>query len=153
MFKNPFSFEGRIRRTEFGISFIIAVIAMAIVNAIGSAGEGAAIIFIAYIPLYWFLWAQGAKRCHDLDNNGWWQIIPFYVFWLLFQDGQHGSNQYGDNPKGIQGLSQQNNPQTQNPQGGYQGGYQGGHNNPTSNYSPTENPAKTDGYKDGDLYK
>ncbi len=68
MFQKPLSFEGRIRRTEFGISFIIAVIAIALVNAIGSAGEGAAIIFIAYIPLYWFLWAQGAKRCHDRGN-------------------------------------------------------------------------------------
>jgi len=153
MFKNPFSFEGRIRRTEYGVSFIIYAVIAVIVNAIISSSSDAAILGIAYIPMLWFLWAQGAKRCHDLGNNGWWQIIPFYALWLLFQDGQHGSNQYGENPKGIIGSNQQNFTQTQNPQGGYQGGYTGGHNNPTTNYSPTENPAKTDGYKDGDLYK
>lgn len=101
MFQKPFSFDGRIRRTEFGISFIIAVIAMAIVNEIGSTGEGTVIIFTAYIPLYWFLWAQGAKRCHDRSNSGWYQIIPFYALWMLFADSENGNNEYGPNPKGI----------------------------------------------------
>ena len=99
MFSSPFSFDGRIRRTEYGISFIIYVIAAAFVNAIVESGE-VPIIGLAYIPMLWFLWAQGAKRCHDVGNNGWWQIIPFYVFWLLFQVGQPGLNEYGQNPKG-----------------------------------------------------
>ena len=59
-----------------------------------------ALFGLVYIPLLWFLYAQGAKRCHDLGNSGWWQIIPFYIFWLLFQDGQTGVNKYGNNPKG-----------------------------------------------------
>lgn len=156
MFKNPFSFDGRIRRTEYGLSFIFYVIAAVIVNAIIASGgrdSGAGIIGIAYIPMLWFLWAQGAKRCHDVGNNGWWQLIPFYALWLLFQDGQPGQNQYGDNPKGITNSNQQNFTQTQNPQGGYQGGYTGGHNNPNTNYGSTDNPQNKDGYKDGDLYK
>ena len=99
MFQKPFSFEGRIRRTEFGISYIIFAIAMAIVNSIGSAGESAAIIFIAYIPLYWFLFAQGAKREHDLDFSGWWQLIPFRYLWLTFLKGQIGPNRFGQDPK------------------------------------------------------
>ena len=99
MFSSPFSFDGRIRRTEFGISLIIYWIVLSFVNAIVVSGE-APIIGFAYIPVIWFLAAQGAKRCHDLGNNGWWQIIPFYVFWLLFQDGQQGLNEYGHNPKG-----------------------------------------------------
>ena len=156
MFKNPFSFEGRIRRTEFGLSFIIYLVAYMIVAAIGAAAArdgGGVIILLGMIPLLWFLWAQGAKRCHDVGNSGWWQLIPFYAFWLLFQDGQYGSNQYGENPKGIQGTNQQNNTQTVNQQGGYQGGYQGGHNNPNMNYGSSENPQSKDGYKDGELYK
>src|SRR5690606_6413475 len=102
MFKNPFSFDGRIRRTEYGLSFIIYAVAAGIINVIVEESRGdAAFLMIAFIPLLWFLWAQGAKRCHDVGNNGWWQLIPFYVFWLIFQDGQPGSNQYGENPKGI----------------------------------------------------
>jgi len=99
MFSSPFSFDGRIRRTEYGISLIIYVIVASFVNAIVESGE-VPIIGLAYIPMLWFLWAQGAKRCHDVGNNGWWQIIPFYGFWLLFQDGQPGLNEYGQNPKG-----------------------------------------------------
>lgn len=99
MFSNPFSFDGRIRRTEYGISLIIYVVVAAFVNAIVESGE-APIIGLAYIPTLWFLWAQGAKRCHDLGNNGWWQIIPFYGLWMIFQNGQPGINEYGRNPKG-----------------------------------------------------
>jgi len=101
MFQNPFSFDGRIRRTEYGISFIIYVVAAVIVNAIMQAGGGAAIIGLAYIPMLWFFWAQGAKRCHDRGNSGWYQIIPFYAFWMLFADSDSGINEYGPNPKGV----------------------------------------------------
>ncbi len=166
MFKNPFSFEGRIRRTEYGVSFIIFVVARVIITFIAAAmlsnsyDESGAVVlsFIFSVPLLWFLWAQGAKRCHDVGNSGWWQLIPFYALWLLFQDGQAGSNEYGDNPKGIQAIGGQSfqNPQNQNynnPQNGYQGGYSGGHNNPNTNYSSTQNPTNTDGYNNGDLYK
>jgi len=98
MFSKPFSFDGRIRRREYGISMIIYVIVTTFFNAIVASGE-APIIGLAYIPMLWFLWAQGAKRCHDLGNNGWWQIIPFYGLWMLFQNGQPGRNIYGINPK------------------------------------------------------
>jgi uncharacterized membrane protein YhaH (DUF805 family) len=156
MFKNPFSFDGRIRRTEYGVSFIIYVVIAVIVNAIIESSHDAAILGLAYIPMLWFLWAQGAKRCHDVGNNGWWQIIPFYALWLLFQDGQPGTNKYGENPKGIQANGGQTFQGGQNigtSESGYQGGYSGGHNNPNTNYIETENPVKTEGYKDGDLYK
>lgn len=99
MFSKPFSFEGRIRRTEYGISLIIYFVIAMIVNVILESGEEAAILGLVYIPMLWFLWAQGAKRCHDLGNNGWWQIIPFYGLWMLFQNGQPRLNKYGMNPK------------------------------------------------------
>lgn len=98
MFVMPFLFDGRIRRTEYGISFLIYVIVATFVNAIFQSGE-APIIGLAYIPMLWFLWAQGAKRCHDLGNSGWFQIIPFYVLWLIFADGDKNINEYGRNPK------------------------------------------------------
>jgi len=100
MFNNPFDFEGRIRRMEYGISLIIYVFIAGLINAFIAAGHGAnAIIGIVYIPLIWFYLAQGAKRCHDMNHSGFYQLIPLYVFWMIFQDGEKGSSQYGLSPK------------------------------------------------------
>jgi uncharacterized membrane protein YhaH (DUF805 family) len=100
MFSNSFSFEGRIRRTEYGISLIVYVIISTIINLILESSTDAAILVLGYIPMLWFLWAQGAKRCHDMGKIGWYQIIPFYVLWMLFFQGEAGFiNQYGRNPK------------------------------------------------------
>jgi uncharacterized membrane protein YhaH (DUF805 family) len=99
MFLNSFSFEGRIQRTEYIISFLIYVITAGILSQIIDM-EGLGIFAVLWIPLFWFIWAQGAKRCHDLGNNGWWQIIPFYVMFLIFEAGQEKKNKYGHSLKG-----------------------------------------------------
>ncbi len=101
MFKAPFSFTGRIRRTEFGISYLIYLVSAGLIAGISEISPGASFLAIAYIPLIWFLIAQGAKRCHDRGHTGWYQIIPFYVFWMLFADSNYGQNEYGPNPKGL----------------------------------------------------
>lgn len=103
MFKRPFSFHGRIRRAEYGISFIIYFIWAMILNAATASNdmpEGLAIfLLVTYIPMIWFILAQSCKRCHDRGNSGWYQLIPFYFFVLLFGDGEEGLNDYGNNPK------------------------------------------------------
>ena len=100
MFKKTFSFDGRIRRTEYGLSLIFYFITVSLVNVVVEQSHGDGKIFIlAYIPALWFLWAQGAKRCHDMDKSGWFQIIPFYVLWMIFIEGDSFLNKYGDNPK------------------------------------------------------
>jgi len=101
MFKKPFSFEGRIRRTEYGLSYLIYILTAVIFSFIADAGGIAAFFGLAIIPLVWFMLAQGAKRCHDRGNTGWFQLIPFYGLWMLFADSEHGPNEYGPNPKGI----------------------------------------------------
>jgi uncharacterized membrane protein YhaH (DUF805 family) len=164
MFENAFSFDGRIRRTEYGISFIIYIVIIGVINAIIASSNGdAAFLGLAYIPLFWFLWAQGAKRCHDLDNNGWWQIIPFYGLWLLFQEGESGQNQYGANPKGLQNsyinssippnATPAGNSESYNP-----GQYDGGHNAPNGqgnnqNYTTNGSSNASGEYNSGEMYK
>jgi uncharacterized membrane protein YhaH (DUF805 family) len=96
MFSAPFSFEGRIRRAEYVYSFIIYVVSYAIIISIVKSSSA---FGIAYIPLFWFLWAQGAKRCHDRSSSGWYQLIPFYIFWMLFAEGDNVENEYGNQPK------------------------------------------------------
>lgn len=96
MFAAPFSFEGRIRRLEYGISTIIYYIVY--LTVLGISTE-APIMGLAMIPIIWFILAQGAKRCHDRGNSGWYQIIPFYVFWMIFAEEDKGVNKYGNPPK------------------------------------------------------
>jgi|SRR6185312_4060979 len=102
MFKNPFSFNGRIRRLEYGLSYLIYIIvAMVASFTMDEFKIDSVFIILIFIPLVWLLLAQGSKRCHDMGNSGWYQLIPFYGFWMLFADGYPGSNEYGPNPKGI----------------------------------------------------
>lgn len=103
MFKRPFSFNGRIRRTEYCLSFLIYMIWYGVINAMMATPDpsvGASLfVLISFIPMIWFIWAQNAKRCHDRGNSGWYQLIPFYVFVLMFGGSDEGSNEYGNNPK------------------------------------------------------
>jgi uncharacterized membrane protein YhaH (DUF805 family) len=105
MFQNPFSFNGRIRRLEYGISYIIYIVFYIIIGSLTGFlfnegnGQYGLLFFALIIPTYWFLITQGAKRCHDRNNSGWYQIIPFYGLWMLFGDSDYGENDYGPNPK------------------------------------------------------
>lgn len=98
MFQNPFSFSGRIRRLEYGLSFILYCAYDFMLDII--FGHNTSAHYILLIPAYvWFL-SQGTKRCYDRGNTGWYQIIPFYGLWMLFGDGDPHENNYGPDPKG-----------------------------------------------------
>ncbi len=108
MFSRPFSFKGRIRRTEYGITtiigFIISMLMEVMINSIESSNydisDGIIVLYlIILVPYVWFMWAQGAKRCHDRGNSGFYQLIPFYVFLMLFAEGDPQENEYGNSPK------------------------------------------------------
>lgn len=103
MFKRVFSFKGRIRRTEYGLSYIIFFIWYLIFMSVTEMNDVnpvlALLIILTIVPAYWFLWAQGAKRCHYRGNSGWYQIIPFYFLIMLFGGSEDGINNYGTNPK------------------------------------------------------
>lgn len=114
MFKNVFSFEGRIRRLEYGLSYIFYYAYDIIVSILierplldfrtinsDTDFKTGVIFFLSLLLAIYFMIAQGAKRCHDRGNSGWWMLIPFYGLWMLFADGDVGDNEYGPNPKGI----------------------------------------------------
>lgn len=104
MFKQPFSFNGRIRRIEYILSYAIYVAAAfvsIIIEEITRSFAGPYILLLCFIPIIWFMIAQRTKRCHDLGSSGWFQIIPFYSLWMLFANSDYGHNEYGPNPKGI----------------------------------------------------
>lgn len=100
MFASPLSFEGRIRRLEYGLSYLIYILLYTVTAFVWQEFPKASLLFyLFYAVLIWFLLAQGAKRCHDLDNSGFYQFIPFYMLLMLFQEGKKGENKYGKNPK------------------------------------------------------
>jgi uncharacterized membrane protein YhaH (DUF805 family) len=100
MFKRPFSFNGRIRRFEFGLSYIFYFFFLFVFGAVSEELNLQGILIFFLIPLFWFILAQGAKRCHDRGNSGFFLIIPLYILWMLFGDSDFGENEYGPNPKG-----------------------------------------------------
>lgn len=139
MFKKPFSFKGRIRRTEYVFTLIINAFISSIIMAIaGGTREGG--VLILYAPFCWFGLAQAVKRSHDLDNTGWYILIPFYGFWLLFAEGTRGNNKYGEDPKAVVNNRADSfsppyvSPHNNMPQNDFR--YEGGHNgNGTSEYN------------------
>ncbi len=98
MFSHPFSFNGRIRRTEYWFSLIFAAILIFIFSLIYDS-PFRFLCYIVYAVILWFLLAQRAKRCHDIGNSGWWQLYFFADLWLLFENSEYGENEYGDCPK------------------------------------------------------
>ena len=106
MFRDVFSPKGRIRRLEYGLSYLAYLVVLITLQLIFGPNENdnlllALFYLIFFMLCLWFLLAQGAKRCHDRGNSGWYQFIPCYVFWMLFAPGDSAENSYGPSPKLI----------------------------------------------------
>jgi uncharacterized membrane protein YhaH (DUF805 family) len=112
MFKNIFSFDGRIRRTEYGLTaicfmvyYLLILFSVAYLTT-KTSGIEPVYLFILMIPAIWIMLAQAVKRSHDIGNSGWYVFIPYYFFILLFVQGQARINKWGNNPKGIGNIDE-----------------------------------------------
>lgn len=80
----------------FWISYITIIVLNFGINVI-EKGEEALVsptktqgLFSLFLPIIaWVLLVQGAKRCHDLERNGWWQFVPFFFFVMIFKKGKN----------------------------------------------------------------
>jgi uncharacterized membrane protein YhaH (DUF805 family) len=99
-----FSFNGRINRKVFIISFfssfiiwwLFTLICLAPYSEYSDKDEIILIIFCTALPALWFLLAAGARRLHDLGYSGWLQIIyPVVLFLMIFKKGSNSDNEYG----------------------------------------------------------
>lgn len=105
MFKAPFSFKGRIRRLEYGITLIAYFGVSSVLGSLSSVikryteGDLDMLVLLLYIPLIWIVLAQGTKRSHDTNRSGLWQLFGPYIVWLIFAEGDAYINDYGVNPK------------------------------------------------------
>lgn len=97
----PFSFKGRIGRLQLILSYVVGFVAWFASSLLfdieHSDGNGGVILlFLACTAVFfWFLYAQCAKRCHDLGKSGAWMFVPFWNILLFFAEGEKGENQYG----------------------------------------------------------
>lgn len=151
---NYANFNGRARRKEYwmfflvnlGISIVLGIIDNVLGlkiggNELAAYGGGTGVIggiysLAVFIPSL----AVTVRRLHDTGKSGWnylWVLTcigAFYVLYLLIQEGDHGQNEYGADPKGgenedpFAGQRDANNPFS-------------GQNNPFSN---PNNPFRND---------
>ena len=100
MLKTLFSFKGRTRRFEYGLSLLLSFMAAPFISIIGQSSDIASVAYVFFIPLLWFQLAQSIQRCHDIGKSGYYILIPLFGLWMLFADSEPGTNEYGPNPKG-----------------------------------------------------
>ena len=63
---------------------------------------------ICWLPMlfhFYLYLTLGAKRCHDLNHTGWFQLIPFYILVMLFAAGDDEKNDYGEKDNGVSFIS------------------------------------------------
>lgn len=92
-----FSFKGRIGRINYIATLFICFFLITIFKKIGVESQDNIIIIctkIVMLFLYYIIFSQGAKRCHDINLSGWYQIIPFFPFILMLKRGTTESNKY-----------------------------------------------------------
>jgi uncharacterized membrane protein YhaH (DUF805 family) len=105
-------FDGRARRQEYWmfvlISTLLPILAMILAGALGmQMGNGATVLLaVYYVATLLPSIAVWVRRLHDTGRSGWWVLASFVpligtIALLVFslQDGEHGTNQYGPNPK------------------------------------------------------
>ena len=111
-YHSVWSFNGRVGRLSyfaalFGglFAFFIPIIFLRIIGVDVDTAFDSPIIIFCYAFFYMAYWyislTVGAKRCHDLGHSGWFQLIPFYGFVMLFSSGDGDDNEYGYEDDGI----------------------------------------------------
>ena len=102
-------FNGRARRKELWMYFLVYIILMVLLSCI-EALLGIAPLLSGILGLALFLpsFAVGVRRLHDVGKSGWWlfvSLIPIigiiYILYLMIKDGQPEANQWGANPKTV----------------------------------------------------
>ncbi|MGH7627078.1 MAG: DUF805 domain-containing protein, partial [Gemmatimonadaceae bacterium] len=99
--------DGRARRTEYWMFTLISTLIYIGLTIISSRagwldrhGESPLVLLYQFgiaLPTV----AVGVRRMHDLGKSAWWLLFPVVNFFLTIMEGDHGSNEYGDDPKGA----------------------------------------------------
>ena len=88
-FANYANFKGRASRREYWWWTLFIVIVY--VGGIAIAGDSGTIVIV---PIALPSLAMGVRRLHDVDQRGWWMLIPQAAFVFSFWRGHEGSNRF-----------------------------------------------------------
>lgn len=99
------NFEGRARRKEywyFVLFYAIINVALSVVDVvIGMQILSTIFALVSLVPSF----AVGARRLHDINKSGWWQLIGIIpvigwivLIWFFAQKGTDGVNRFGPDP-------------------------------------------------------
>jgi uncharacterized membrane protein YhaH (DUF805 family) len=100
------NFEGRANRQRFWMFYLFYIIFVFVISFIEAIlGIGGFISgFFALASLIPTL-AIAARRLHDIDKSGWWQLIVFIpiigiIVLIIFfvKEGTVGANRFGEDP-------------------------------------------------------
>ncbi|MDZ7924276.1 MAG: DUF805 domain-containing protein [Marinagarivorans sp.] len=98
-------FTGRATRQQywmFVLIYMVIYIVLAVIDAV--LGLGFLSVIYSLVLLVPSL-SAGARRLHDTDRSGWWQLIylvpliGLIVMIVFLVQDSHPDNQYGPNPK------------------------------------------------------
>lgn len=102
-------FTGRSRRSEYWYFMLFNVLVAVVLwfvdsvlrNIVGFGMFGMLYSLAVLLPGI----AVSIRRLHDTDRSGWWLLLAFVpivglvLIWFMAQDGEAGTNRYGQNPK------------------------------------------------------
>ena len=103
-------FDGRAARKEFWMfvlfNFIVSLVISIVTSLLGDKHGIVNIIY--YLAVLSPVLAVGARRLHDINKSGWWQLLALIPIiggiWLIVLfcfDSDAGDNRFGSNPKGA----------------------------------------------------
>lgn len=114
VFSKYATFEGRARRSEYWWFVLFNLIVSIILTVILGGGRGMGAGGMVGGGLLANIWslamllpslAVGARRLHDIDRTGWWQLIWFIpvIGWIVLivffaSRGTAGTNRFGADP-------------------------------------------------------
>ena len=101
VFENYANFDGRARRKEYWMFFLVNIIisfALGFILGLISPALGLAANVYSLAVLIPSI-AVAIRRMHDVGKSGWYILIPIYNLILACTEGDKGPNEYGPDPK------------------------------------------------------
>ncbi len=101
------NFNGRARRSEYWFWYLTVLIVYIVAAVIDAVIGTQIFIYVVALAVIVPTLAVGARRLHDTDKSGWFQLISIIpiigtiILIVFFATDSKPDNRYGPNPKGA----------------------------------------------------